>query len=191
VSLAQVAIWLTCSGAAFGLNTAWMLLVTTGRSALAMLSENSLGTLDATAVGLCLCAGLYASSLLLDLTVREKARSIQAAIGDDRHCSPGSSSTTYDRALVVVRYARRGLGAVACALVGAALMELRSRYLAIGSTNENRVWFAVYSVLDHLWTHLAVVFAAIALLAWLSVLMEGALSRRQAWRRVYTDNFVM
>jgi hypothetical protein len=74
--------------------------------------------------------------------------------------------------LVVVHYARHGLAAVAGVLVAAALFELRSRYAAtLGSADESRIGYAVFEALYHLWVHLAVVFPAIGVLAWLGVLV--------------------
>jgi hypothetical protein len=56
VGLTQAATWLTCSGGAMGLHAAWTLIVNTSRPMLAMIAEGSLDAVEATAVGLCLCA---------------------------------------------------------------------------------------------------------------------------------------
>lgn len=178
--LTEAGLWLTCSGGAVGLYTAWTIIANTGRSTLALMAEGSLDTLEATAIGLCLCALLRGAALLFDVMVNAGSRRLQLT-PDGRSATslPAGRAAAVSRAIAAVRHGRRAAVAIASLLVAAALIELRPRYTrALGSGDELRVGYAIFDALHHLWAQLAIAFAAVGLLAWFGVLMESALSSR-------------
>jgi hypothetical protein len=176
--LAEVALWLTCSGGALGLHAAWTVIATSSGSTPAFMADDSLDALEATALGLCLCALLYGAALLFDIVVNAGSRRLRLTHGDA--ALPAARAATVARAIAAVRHGRRAVVAIASLLVAAAFIELRSRYTGVlRPGDELRVGLAIFDALYQLWARLAIVFAAVGFLAWFGVLMESVLSRRE------------
>lgn len=93
--------------------------------------------------------------------------------------SGDSRRSALELGIAGVRLGRRALAVAATLLVAAGLVEARSTYdAALGAGDEQRVEYAVFETLYHLWAHLAVVLAAIGLAAWVGVVMQSILTRR-------------
>jgi hypothetical protein len=143
------------------------------------MADDSLDALEATALGLCLCALLYGAALLFDIMVNAGSRRLRLTLHGDA-ALPAARPATVARAIAAVRHGRRAVVAIASLLVAAAFIELRSRYTGVlGPGDELRVGYAIFDALYHLWARLAIVFAAVGFLAWFGVLIESALSRRE------------
>ena len=161
--LARTSVWLTCAGGAIGLQSAMITMESS--SPLLDIIRQHLDVLEAGAISLGLCALVFAASIAFDL--------VATRIG--RHSPvPSVLDTRYG---VLVRRAHLAPGLIALVLVSWLLLDLRPTDLMVpgrpfpGST--------MLDILDRLWSRLAIIFALVWALSWLTTLLESAMLRRR------------
>jgi hypothetical protein len=179
--LAQAALWLTLSGGAISLVTAAHVIENTSRPMLAIIAERALDAIDATAFALGLCGLLFTAAWLFALVVDRGMDRLRAGLPDDGSQMAGAFASLDDER-VHRRFARvrRVLGVVGIVLVVDALLRMHPAYDAeLETMGERALGWAAFHALWHPWPRLAVGCAALGLLLWVSVLVEGVVLRRQ------------
>lgn len=183
--VATAAVWLTCSGASIGLVSAADVIGLSSRPMIAVIADDAVGVVDLTAVALGLCALLFAAAWLFAVMVdRGTDRLSHRLAGNGDGAAPAFELAPERRAHQGFDRARAVLGVAGMILVAEALSRMRPTYAAeIESRGETaRLGWAVFHALWSPWPRLAVGCAVIGLLVWLSVLLEGEVERRRAFR---------
>jgi hypothetical protein len=181
---ARAALWFVAAAGAFGLASAYNYL---GNSTSWQLNppivfyiiDDSVLVLDAAAVGLALCAAIFAIALGLDVTVSRLARP-RPAQRDEAPARPrrrviATAGRVTHRLLVIL-----GLLAIA-----AALAEFRPNLEAgIAKHGERRMATDAFLALGLLWKRCAPIAAALGVLTWLATLAGNGATGQRARRRL-------
>lgn len=157
--LATAAVWLTCAAGAAGLGGAY------GGHTAAGIIDDSLHAIDATGVGLSLCASLFATALIFDVVVGRIGSRLREAVAEPRRL----------RWATAMPLARRTLGILGLVLIAAALVEFRPTLeTLLGTRGDDWIASAVFRALGLLWVRLTPIAATLGLLTWIVILVENA-----------------
>jgi hypothetical protein len=166
--LARTAVWLTCAAGAVGLSNAMILIGNTNDPPL--LVRQLLDSLEASAVGLALCALLFTVSLAVDLIAARILRRGTALPAPPAH---EAASETPLRDLL-----RRSPALIALLLASYLLLDTRPASFVISPGGR---WFtpSEFEILHRFWLRLAAILGVVGALTWLITLLESAMLRRR------------
>ena len=181
--LATAAVWLTGSGASIGLVGASHVIGLSSRSMAAIIAEDALAVIDLTAVALGLCALLFAAAWLFALVVDRGTDRVSRRLAGADDAAAGFELAADWRVRQGFDRARAVLGVAGMVVVIDALARMRPAYVAeFEARGERAIGWAVFHALWSPWPRLAAGCAAVGLLVWLSVLLEGEVLSRRAFR---------
>jgi hypothetical protein len=156
---AQAALWLTGAAATAGLAGAYANSPNSARPLVLYIIDDSVRIMDAAAVGLVICAALFAIASIFDVAVYRFA---------GRRPDTGA----------VMRATRRLLGIVGLVAVAHALAEFRPNLESrLAGDGESGMPGAAMLALGLVWGRLAPIAASIGLLTWLAVVVETRYGR--------------
>ena len=164
---AQTALWFMAAAGLRGLADAYEIIGTSARPMYLNVIEDSVHVFDASAVGLGLCAALFAMVLVFDVAVQWGAGRTEI-VGDAR-AEPRPA-----RVAAGARAIRRAVSVVGLLLIATALADFGTNLEAgLGTPGDSWMAGAAFRALGIVWERCGPIAASVGMLTWLAVLVEN------------------